>query len=41
MKVRQEDCIFGDSDTNDRHWSERVLKVLRENQERLESLFSK
>ena len=37
----QEDYVFGDSDTNARHWSEWVLKVLRENQEELESLFNK
>ena len=37
----QEDYVFGDSDTNARHWSEWVLKVLRENQEALESLFNK
>ncbi len=36
----QEDYVFGDSDTNARHWSEWVLKVLRENQETLESLFN-
>ena len=36
----QEDYVFGDSDTNARHWSEWVLKVLRENQETLESLFT-
>ena len=36
----QEDYVFGDSDTNARHWSEWVLKVLRENQEALESLFN-
>ena len=37
----QEDYVFGDSDTNARHWSERVLNVLREHQETLESLFNK
>ncbi len=37
----QEDYVFGDSDTNARHWSEWVLKVLRENQDALESLFNK
>ncbi|MBQ6959357.1 MAG: hypothetical protein IJP78_00095 [Clostridia bacterium] len=37
----QEDYVFGDSDTNARHWSEWVLKVLLENQEALESLFNK
>ena len=36
----QEDYVFGDSDTNARHWSEWVLKVLRENREALESLFN-
>lgn len=36
----QEDYVFGDSDTDARHWSEWVLKVLRENQESLESLFN-
>ena len=37
----QEDYVFGDSDTNARHWSERVLNVLQEHQETLESLFNK
>ena len=37
----QEDYVFGNSDTNARHWSVWVLKVLRENQETLESLFYK
>ena len=37
----QEDYVFGDSDTNARHWSEWVLKVLRENRETLESLFNR
>ena len=37
----QEDYVFGDSDTNARHWSEYVLKVLQENQDTLESLFNK
>ena len=37
----QEDYVFGDGDTNARHWSEWVLKVLRENQDALESLFNK
>ena len=37
----QEDYVFGDSDTNARHWSEWVLKVLRENQETLEGLFNR
>ncbi len=37
----QEDYVFGDSDANARHWSEWVLKVLRENQETLEILFNK
>ena len=36
----QEDYVFGDSDTDARHWSEWVLKALRENQETLESLFN-
>lgn len=36
----QEDYVFGDSDTNARHWSEWVLKVLRENQGTLEGLFN-
>ena len=35
----QEDYVFGDSDTNARHWSEWVLKALRENQETLAPLF--
>ena len=37
----QEDYVFGDSDSNARHWSVWVLKVLRENQETLEGLFNK
>ena len=37
----QEDYVFGDSDTNARHWSEWVLKVLRENRETLEGLFNR
>ncbi len=37
----QEDYVFGDSDTNARHWSEYVLKVLQENQDTLESMFNK
>ena len=36
----QEDYVFGDSDTNARHWSEYVLKVLQEHQDTLESLFN-
>ncbi len=36
----QEDYVFGDSDTDARHWSEWVLKALEENQETLESLFN-
>ncbi len=36
----QEDYVFGDSDTNARHWSEWVLKALTENAETLESLFN-
>ena len=35
----QEDYVFGDSDTDARHWSEWVLKALQENQETLEGLF--
>ena len=36
----QEDYVFGDSDTDARHWSEWVLKALQENQETLEELFN-
>ena len=36
----QEDYVFGDSDTDARHWSEWVLKALRENREALEELFN-
>ena len=36
----QEDYVFGDSDTDARHWSEWVLKALQENQEALEELFN-
>ena len=35
----QEDYVFGDGDTDARHWSEWVLKALRENQEALAPLF--
>ena len=36
----QEDYVFGDSDTDARHWSEWVLKALKENRETLASLFT-
>ena len=36
----QEDYVFGDSDTDARHWSEWVLKALQDNQETLASLFT-
>ena len=36
----QEDYVFGDSDTNARHWSVWVLQALQENEETLESLFN-
>ena len=36
----QEDYVFGDGDTDARHWSIWVLKALRENQETLEGLFN-
>ena len=36
----QEDYVFGDSDTDARHWSEWVLKALQENQDTLETLFN-
>ena len=36
----QEDYVFGDSDTDARHWSEWVLKALEENRETLEGLFN-
>ena len=35
----QEDYVFGDADTDARHWSEWVLKALQDNQEELASLF--
>jgi len=35
----QEDYVFGDSDTDARHWSACVLKALEENRETLEALF--
>ena len=35
----QEDYVFGDSDTDARHWSTWVLKALTENRETLEELF--
>ncbi|MBR2698332.1 MAG: hypothetical protein IKE76_07035, partial [Clostridia bacterium] len=36
----QEDYVFGDSDTDARHWSEWVLKALQDNQETLAELFN-
>ena len=36
----QEDYVFGDSETDARHWSKWVLKVLEEHQEELEKLFN-
>ena len=36
----QEDYVFGDSDTDARHWSEWVLKALQENRETMEVLFN-
>ena len=36
----QEDYVFGDSDTDARHWSEWVLKAIHDNQETLASLFT-
>ena len=36
----QEDYVFGDSDTDARHWSEWVLKALEENRDTLEPLFN-
>ena len=36
----QEDYVFGDSDTDARHWSKWVLKALEENREILEPLFN-
>ena len=36
----QEDYVFGDSDTDARHWSEWVLKALKENRETLKELFN-
>jgi hypothetical protein len=35
----QEDYVFGDSDTDARHWSKWVLKALQDNHEELEPLF--
>jgi hypothetical protein len=35
----QEDYVFGDSDTDARHWSAYVLKALEENRETLEALY--
>ena len=37
----QEDYVFGDSDTDARHWSPWVLKALEENREALEALFNR
>lgn len=36
----QEDYVFGDSDSDARHWSVWVLKVLEEHQDELEELFN-
>ena len=36
----QEDYVFGDSETDARHWSKWVLKVLEEHQEEFEELFN-
>ncbi len=36
----QEDYVFGDSDSNARHWSAWVLKALQENADVLETLFN-
>ena len=36
----QEDYVFGDSDSDARHWSETVLKVLEEHADELASLFN-
>ena len=36
----QEDYVFGDSDTDARHWSTWVLKALQDNAETLEKLFN-
>jgi len=36
----QEDYVFGDDDTDARHWSAWVLKALEENRETLEPLFN-
>ena len=36
----QEDYVFGDSDSDARHWSAWVLKALQENREMLEALFN-
>lgn len=37
----QEDYVFGDSDTDARHWSAWVLKALEENRDALEGLFNR
>ena len=37
----QEDYVFGSSTADARHWSEYVLKVLREQRDTLESLFNR
>lgn len=37
----QEDYLFGDADTDARHWSARVLEALSENREVLEPLFNR
>ena len=36
----QEDYVFGSSTADARHWSEWVLKALKENQETLSGLFN-
>ena len=37
----QEDYVFGDSDTNARHWSTFVLRALEENEAALSPLFNR
>ena len=36
----QEDYVFGDSDSDARHWSEKLLEVLREYADVLSELFN-
>ena len=40
MDYGQEDYVFGDSDSDARHWSEKLLEVLEEHADVLSELFN-